>query len=58
MEAFDVPASDTSVITSWEGEVIDFAHFGLWTGKWSATRKTDLDHWRRFDAFAGMDGRR
>ncbi|ORZ08534.1 vacuolar import/degradation protein Vid24 [Lobosporangium transversale] len=55
MEAMDVPMSTSSVVTSWEGEVIDFENYTLWTKKWAAGTKTDLDHWKRLEAFQGMD---
>ncbi|KAG0057082.1 hypothetical protein BGZ83_001931 [Gryganskiella cystojenkinii] len=55
MEALDVPMSASQVVTFWEGEIIDFENHTLWTKKWSARSKTDLEHWRRLEAFQGMD---
>ncbi|KAF9090357.1 hypothetical protein BGX29_011516 [Mortierella sp. GBA35] len=55
MEAMDVPMSVSNVVTFWEGEIIDFDNHTLWTKKWSAKERTDLDHWRRLEAFRGMD---
>ncbi|KAG0307788.1 hypothetical protein BGZ97_000285 [Linnemannia gamsii] len=55
MEAMDVPMSESNVVTFWEGEIIDFDNHTMWTRKWSAKDRTDLDHWRRLEAFRGMD---
>ncbi|KAG0287709.1 hypothetical protein BGZ96_008393 [Linnemannia gamsii] len=55
MEAMDVPMSVSNVVTFWEGEIIDFENHTMWTRKWSAKDRTDLDHWRRLEAFRGMD---
>lgn len=55
MEAMDVPMSVSNVVTFWEGEIIDFDNHTLWTRKWAAKEKTDLDHWRRLEAFRGME---
>ncbi|KAG9068839.1 hypothetical protein KI688_011125 [Linnemannia hyalina] len=55
MEAMDVPMSVSNVVTFWEGEIVDFDNHTLWTRKWAAKEKTDLDHWRRLEAFRGMD---
>lgn len=57
MEALNVPATATTVVTYWEGEIIDFINHTLWTGKWQADANIDLQHWRKFDAFKGMDDR-
>ncbi|KAG0373603.1 hypothetical protein BGX24_011478 [Mortierella sp. AD032] len=57
MEAMDVPMSVSNVVTFWEGEIIDFDNHTLWTRKWAAKERTDLDHWRRLEAFRGMDER-
>lgn len=48
MEALNVPATGaTTVVTAWEGEIVDGYTHSLWTGKWNAERETDLIHWRR-----------
>ncbi|KAG0280907.1 hypothetical protein BGZ95_008079 [Linnemannia exigua] len=57
MEAMDVPMSVSNVVTFWEGEIIDFDNHTLWTRKWAAKERTDLDHWRRLEAFKGIDER-
>lgn len=55
MEAMDVPMSASNVVTFWEGEIIDFENHTLWTKKWAAKARTDLDHWKRLEAFQGID---
>ncbi|ORX78593.1 hypothetical protein K493DRAFT_362894 [Basidiobolus meristosporus CBS 931.73] len=55
MEALNVPATTATVLTYWDGEIIDFVNHGLWTEKWQATRDIDLQHWRMFKAFKGVD---
>ncbi|KAF9362325.1 hypothetical protein BGX34_006389 [Mortierella sp. NVP85] len=57
MEAMDVPMSASNVVTFWEGEIIDFENHTLWTKKWAAKARTDLDHWKRLEAFQGIDER-
>ena len=54
MEAKNVPAANTPVVTMWEGEIIDNVHSHFLTGRWDASRKTDLDHWSKFPAFADV----
>ena len=54
MEALNVPHSHDNVTTLWEGEVIDFVHHHLWTEKWNASRRIDLNHWRGLNCFAGL----
>eukprot|EP01102_Stenamoeba_stenopodia_P000225 TRINITY_DN10193_c0_g1_i2.p1 TRINITY_DN10193_c0_g1~~TRINITY_DN10193_c0_g1_i2.p1 ORF type:complete len:226 (+),score=29.48 TRINITY_DN10193_c0_g1_i2:116-793(+) len=51
MEAVNVPNEKSSVLTFWEGEIIDTVE-KFWTKQWSAERKTDLSHWSQFGAFA------
>ncbi|CAG8464135.1 3773_t:CDS:2 [Acaulospora colombiana] len=58
MEALNVPSSSNTVVTYWEGEMIDFVNHSLWTDKWNSTLKIDLEHWKKFDAFRHMDVRR
>ncbi|CAO3571963.1 unnamed protein product [Mortierella alpina] len=55
MEAMDVPMSASSVVTFWEGEIIDFENHTFWTRKWTAKARDDLDHWKRLEAFNGID---
>lgn len=55
MEAMDVPMSASNVVTFWEGEIIDFENHTFWTKKWAAKARTDLDHWKRLEAFQGTD---
>jgi len=50
MEAMNVPQEKTSVLTFWEGEVIDDMS-KFWTKQWNASGKTDLEHWSRFPSF-------
>jgi hypothetical protein len=50
-----VPNSATHVITSFEGEIIDFANHSLWTrpsgGFSAADRAVDLEYWSKVPAF-------
>ncbi|KAF8929853.1 vacuolar import and degradation protein-domain-containing protein [Dissophora ornata] len=55
MEAIDVPMSASNVVTFWEGEIIDFKNHTLWTKKWSTKPRTDLEHWKRLEAFQGIE---
>ncbi|KAF9952055.1 hypothetical protein BGZ72_006567 [Mortierella alpina] len=55
MEAMDVPMSASNVVTFWEGEIIDFENHTFWTRKWTAKARTDLEHWKRLEAFNGID---
>ncbi|KAG0331416.1 hypothetical protein BG000_010935 [Podila horticola] len=55
MEAMDVPMSESNVVTFWEGEIIDFENHNFWTKKWAAKAKTDLEHWKRLEAFQGVE---
>ncbi|CAG8584662.1 4853_t:CDS:2 [Ambispora gerdemannii] len=57
MEALNVPSSNNKVVTYWEGEIIDLVNHSWWTNKWQATPDVDLQHWRKFEAFRGTDGR-
>lgn len=38
MEALNVPSANSSVITFWEGEVVDNHNHSFFTGKWEAKR--------------------
>ncbi|KAJ9053135.1 hypothetical protein DSO57_1027313 [Entomophthora muscae] len=51
MEALNVPVASSTVVTYWEGEVVDFVNHNLWTRKWGATDEVDIEHWKRFAAF-------
>ncbi|KAF9361361.1 hypothetical protein BGX26_003873 [Mortierella sp. AD094] len=35
--------------------IIDFENHTFWTKKWTAKAETDLEHWRRMEAFQGVD---
>ncbi|KAF8986121.1 hypothetical protein BGZ46_009232 [Entomortierella lignicola] len=35
--------------------IIDFENHTFWTKKWAAKADTDLEHWRRMEAFQGLD---
>eukprot|EP00736_Rhodelphis_marinus_P008230 Rmarinus@m.17196 len=54
MEAINVPMTQKPVVTFWEGEIVDNTNHGFVTGKWDATKDSDLDHWRKFDAFRNL----
>ncbi|KAK9765930.1 hypothetical protein K7432_005341, partial [Basidiobolus ranarum] len=41
MEALNVPATTATVLTHWDGEIIDFVNYGLWTEKWQANQDID-----------------
>lgn len=53
MEAVNVPNEKSSVLTFWEGEIINDVD-KFWTKQWSASRKTDMAHWSQFPAFASV----
>ncbi|KXN70992.1 hypothetical protein CONCODRAFT_38833 [Conidiobolus coronatus NRRL 28638] len=55
MEALNVPSAATTVITYWEGEIIDFVNFTMRTKKWSADSEVDLFHWKMFQPFKHFD---
>ncbi|RGB34837.1 vacuolar import and degradation protein [Rhizophagus diaphanus] len=57
MEALNVPNSSNTVVTYWEGEMIDFVNHSLWTDKWNSSPEIDLQHWKKFEAFRQMDVR-
>lgn len=52
MEALDVPRTNSPVVTFWTGEIIDNINYFFHTGRWGAHIKKDIEHWRRFRAFA------
>ncbi|KAI8349521.1 vacuolar import and degradation protein-domain-containing protein [Mortierella sp. GBAus27b] len=51
----NVPISASNVVTFWEGEIVDFENHTFWTKKWMAKPRTDLEHWKRLEAFQGID---
>ena len=57
MEAVNVPFADKSVVTYWEGEIIDNLHYTFITKKWGATPDVDIQHWKRFPAFNQIEFR-
>ncbi|RUS16685.1 vacuolar import and degradation protein-domain-containing protein [Endogone sp. FLAS-F59071] len=58
MEALNVPATSNTVVTYWEGEIVDFVNHHLWTNNWHADMETDLDHWKRFEPFKSVEDKR
>lgn len=57
MEALNVRTSSSTVVTYFEGEIIDFVNHTLWTNKWRADPDVDLRYWRKLEAFKAMDDR-
>ncbi|XP_024377492.1 uncharacterized protein [Physcomitrium patens] len=51
MEALNVPAAETPVVTFWEGEIVDNRNYSFYTGQWDATKETDVKHWSKFASF-------
>ncbi|KAI9295981.1 hypothetical protein K502DRAFT_324030 [Neoconidiobolus thromboides FSU 785] len=51
MEALNTPVTSSTVVTYWEGEVIDFVNYDFWTRKWGADKETDIKHWKKLYAF-------
>ncbi|KAK3282600.1 hypothetical protein CYMTET_9671 [Cymbomonas tetramitiformis] len=55
MEALNVPSAKSSVVTFWEGEIVDNKNYNFFTSQhWGADRSTDLKHWSKFACFAPM----
>eukprot|EP00184_Porphyridium_aerugineum_P002673 CAMPEP_0184695852 /NCGR_PEP_ID=MMETSP0313-20130426/3351_1 /TAXON_ID=2792 /ORGANISM="Porphyridium aerugineum, Strain SAG 1380-2" /LENGTH=283 /DNA_ID=CAMNT_0027154379 /DNA_START=348 /DNA_END=1199 /DNA_ORIENTATION=+ len=54
MEALNVPNTMSPVLTFWEGEIVDNKNHFFKTGKWKATKVTDMDHWARFKVFEDL----
>ncbi|KAK9829261.1 hypothetical protein WJX72_004841 [[Myrmecia] bisecta] len=54
MCAMNVPSAKSSVITFWEGEIIDNVHNTFVTSKWGAKVETDWKHWEQFSAFTPL----
>ncbi|KAJ2721544.1 hypothetical protein GGI07_003897 [Coemansia sp. Benny D115] len=48
MKAINVPRMPKTVVTHWEGEVVDFKNFTPQTAKWRARCREDADHWMMF----------
>ncbi|KAJ2866318.1 hypothetical protein GGH94_001595 [Coemansia aciculifera] len=55
MKALNVRDVPTSVVTCWEGEVVDFKNFMPLTGKWRASADNDRQYWRLFASLAAAD---
>ncbi|KAF5810258.1 putative vacuolar import/degradation protein Vid24 [Helianthus annuus] len=43
-----------SVVTFWEGEVVDTKNYAFFTNKWKATSEVDIDHWTKFSSFSPL----
>eukprot|EP00249_Psilotum_nudum_P007387 c20520_g1_i2 orf=184-777(+) len=56
MEALNVPAAETPVVTFWEGEIVDNRNYTFFTGQWDATPETDVQHWSKFPSFEPIRG--
>mmetsp|Transcript_5941 Transcript_5941/g.20231 ORF Transcript_5941/g.20231 Transcript_5941/m.20231 type:complete len:292 (+) Transcript_5941:2057-2932(+) len=54
MEALNVPSAESSVVTFWEGEIVDNVNHTFFTSNWGAGRDTDVKHWSRFPSFAPL----
>lgn len=55
MEALNVPSAKSSVVTFWEGEIVDNVNYTFFTPQnWGADRVTDLKHWSKFKCFAAL----
>eukprot|EP00164_Ancoracysta_twista_P004378 GFYU01005902.1.p1 GENE.GFYU01005902.1~~GFYU01005902.1.p1 ORF type:complete len:207 (+),score=36.51 GFYU01005902.1:386-1006(+) len=61
MEALDVPnyqngvpGGEESVLTFWEGEIIDNVNYFFLTQRWDANKTTDIEHWSKFECFSEM----
>ncbi|KAJ1949637.1 hypothetical protein FBU59_001055 [Linderina macrospora] len=52
MRATNIPRTTKSILTSWEGEIVDFQHFWPKTGKWKARCEDDTRNWSLFDPVA------
>ncbi|CAN8073334.1 unnamed protein product [Agarophyton chilense] len=57
MEALDVPKAVSPVVTFWEGQIIDNRNYYFWTAQWEADVDRDVEHWRKFVAFAPLHQR-
>ncbi|KAL8283686.1 hypothetical protein RQP46_005481 [Phenoliferia psychrophenolica] len=54
MAALGVPDSLTQVTTFFKGEILDPDLDGLFTRKWGARRRDDVDFWSRLGPFKGI----
>ncbi|KAJ2084077.1 hypothetical protein H4R24_000286 [Coemansia sp. RSA 988] len=50
MKAINVPRLPKTVVTCWEGEIVDFVNHTPVTGKWRASCAEDARHWSLFTA--------
>ncbi|KAJ2386019.1 hypothetical protein GGI05_004514 [Coemansia sp. RSA 2603] len=48
MKAINVPRMFKTVVTHWDGEIIDFVNYTPLTDKWNAKSKNDTEHWSHF----------
>lgn len=51
MEALNIPSTEKSVITFWEGEIVDNKNHSFVTGQWDASKEMDVKHWSRLASF-------
>ncbi|KAJ1944151.1 hypothetical protein GGF37_002328, partial [Kickxella alabastrina] len=49
MKAINVPNLPKTVVTHWDGEIIDFVNYTPLTCKWKANGREDTDHWSLFE---------
>ncbi|KAK4705450.1 hypothetical protein P7C70_g742, partial [Phenoliferia sp. Uapishka_3] len=54
MHALGVPHSTTQVTTYFIGDIIDPAVDGLYTRKWNARRKDDIEYWTKLGPFKNV----
>ncbi|KAJ2827024.1 hypothetical protein FBU31_003286 [Coemansia sp. 'formosensis'] len=55
MRAINVRNMPAAVVTTWEGEVVDFKNFAPLTGKWRASPDHDAQYWRLFASLPAAD---
>ncbi|KAJ2123673.1 hypothetical protein IW147_002422 [Coemansia sp. RSA 720] len=48
MKAINVPNLPNTVVTCWDGEIVDFVNYMPLTDKWRATSSDDSRHWSMF----------
>ena len=51
MTAENIPSTDASVVTFWEGQIIDNRNHTFYTNNWSASPTIDIGHWKQFASF-------
>ncbi|KAJ2352548.1 hypothetical protein GGF43_003728, partial [Coemansia sp. RSA 2618] len=56
MKAINVPRLPKTVVTCWEGEIVDFVNYTPLTDKWRATCSDDARHWSMFSAVQSHPG--